>query len=254
MLEYQSVSIGYRGEPVLKEISVRFPARKITAIVGPNGCGKTTLVQCLIGASRLTAGRILLDGKDLSAVSPRERARKIAFLPQMHASLPAISVRLLTEHGRFPYMGFGRKASPEDRRAVEEAMAQAQVRAYADERVDTLSGGVRQRAFLAMLLAQNAPVLVFDEPTTYLDIRGQVEFLSLLRGLRAEGRTILVVLHDLNQAAQIADRVVLMQDRKIAACGSCAECLTEQRIAAVFGVSCRGAGQGGENWYRFGPL
>lgn len=211
VLEYRDVSVSCQRTPILKDISLTFPGGRITALLGPNGCGKTTLLQCLNGVSRVTKGCILLEGEDLSGLSPRERARRLSFLPQVRTIIPSLPVRTLVEHGRFPWLGFARKKTPQDARIVQRAMEFAQVEGYADQSVDTLSGGVRQRVFLAMVLAQDCPVLVLDEPTTYLDFQGQRQFFALLRKLKSQGKTIILTLHDLNQALRLADHVVVMR-------------------------------------------
>ncbi|MGN0143091.1 MAG: ABC transporter ATP-binding protein [Roseburia sp.] len=239
MLEFRHVSVACQRTPILSDISVSFPTGAITAVIGPNGCGKTTLLQCLNGVSTVTSGQILLDDKDYLALAPRERARRLAMLPQVRTVIPSLPVKTLVEHGRFPHLGFARQKTPEDVRIVEEAMAFAHVSEYADQSVDTLSGGIRQRVFFAMTLAQDCPYLVLDEPCTYLDIRGQRDFLSMLRTLRSQGRTIILVLHDLSQAIRIADHLVVMNNRKIAAAGSPEDCLKQHIIEDVFETTCK---------------
>ncbi|GFI48418.1 Fe(3+) dicitrate transport ATP-binding protein FecE [Lachnospiraceae bacterium] len=241
MLEYRHVSVSCQRTPVLEDISVSFPAGKITVIVGPNGCGKTTLLQCLNGVSQVTGGSIFLKGQDYLKLSPRERARTLSFLPQVRTIIPALPVKTLVEHGRFPYLGFARKKSPKDMAIVRHAMEFAQVSEYAHQYVDTLSGGVRQRVFFAMALAQDCNLMVLDEPTTYLDLPGQKEFLHMLEILREEGKTIILTLHDLNHAVRIADQLVVMgactptpQGRKIAAWGAPGDCLKRHILEEVF--------------------
>ena len=226
MLEYRHVSISCQHTPILKDI-------------GPNGCGKTTLLQCLNGVSRVTSGNIFLDGEDFLKFSPKERARKLSFLPQVRTIIPTLPVKTLVEHGRFPYLGFARKKSEEDIELVRKAMDFTQVSPYADQYADTLSGGTRQRVFFAMTLAQNCDVIVLDEPTTYLDLRAQKDFLTLLRVLRREKKTIILTLHDLNHALQISDHLVVMEERKIAACASPMECLGQHIIEDVFHTKCK---------------
>lgn len=234
MLEFTNVSASCQKTPILSDITVAFPGHAITAVIGPNGCGKTTLLQCLNGVSSVTSGSIRLDGCDYLALSPRERATRLAFLPQVRAIIPSLPVKTLVEHGRFPHLGFARQKSAEDVRIVKEAMEFAHVAQYADQPVDTLSGGIRQRVFFAMTLAQDCPYLVLDEPAAYLDISGQRDFLAMLEHLRAQGRTVILVLHDLAQALRIADHMVIMNDRKIAATGSPEDCLKQHVIEDVF--------------------
>ncbi len=234
MLEYQHVSVSCKHTPILADISLSFPKGKITAIIGPNGCGKTTLLQCLNGMSTVTSGSIFLDGENYLKLPPRERAKRLSFLPQVRTLIPSLPVRTLVEHGRFPYLGFSRKKTREDAVLVRRAMEFAGVELYAGQNVDTLSGGIRQRVFFAMILAQNCDTLVLDEPTTYLDLAGQKDFLKRIDLLRGQGKTIILTLHDLSQAIRLADHLVVMEERKIAACGTPAKCLGQHVIENVF--------------------
>ncbi len=236
MLEYRHVCVSCDHTPILKDITVSFPKGQITVIIGPNGCGKTTLLQCLNGASRVTAGTITLDDRDYLSLPLRERAKKISFLPQVRTLIPSLPVKALVEHGRFPYLGFSRKKSAEDMALIEKAMEFTHVSEFAQQSVDTLSGGVRQRVFFAMTLAQNCDVLVLDEPTTYLDLRSQQDFLEMLKTLRCQGRTVILTLHDLNHALRIADFIVVMENRQLAGCGTPGEILEKELIERVFRV------------------
>lgn len=239
MLEFEHVSVSCQRVPILSDITVSFPRGGITTIVGPNGCGKTTLLQCLNGASRVTGGRIYLEGEDYLGLSPRERAVRLSFLPQVRTTIPAIPVQTLVEHGRFPHLGFSRRKTAKDVEIVQKAMEFAHVSEYAGQYVDTLSGGIRQRVFFAMVLAQDCDYIVLDEPTTYLDINGQREFLALLQQLRKQHKTMILVLHDLNQAMQISDTLVIMKDRKIIATASPEECMEQHIVEKVFQVKCK---------------
>lgn len=184
MLEFHNVSVAVQHTSLLSNISVSFPKGQITTVVGPNGCGKTTLLQVLNGSSKVTSGEIYLDDIDYLSLSLQERATKLAFLPQVRTIIPALPVKTLVEHGRFPYLGFLRRKSALDTQMVEQAMEFTHIEQFAEQYVDTLSGGIRQRAFLAMVLAQDCDYIVLDEPTTYLDLPGQREFLKLLSTLR----------------------------------------------------------------------
>lgn len=239
MLEFKNVSVSCGRTPILNQISVSFPKGLITVLIGPNGCGKTTLLQCLNGSSRVTSGEILLEGQDFLRLSPKERAKKVSFLPQVRSIIPAIPVRTLVEHGRFPYLGFSRKKTEKDMQIVEHALCFTHTAPYADQSTDTLSGGIRQRVFLAMTLAQDCDYLVLDEPATYLDPDGQKDLLSLLRELKTCGKTIIVTLHDLSQSIRLADRLVVMDQRKIIAQNTPSECLDRHIIQDVFHVSCK---------------
>lgn len=236
MLEFCHVNISCGLVPVLNDISVTFETGAITTIIGPNGCGKTTLLQCLNGSSKVTSGSIRLDDMDYLAMSFKERARRLSFLPQVRTTIPVLPVRTLVEHGRFPHLGFARRKSRQDIAIVENAMDFAHVSPYAAQYADTLSGGVRQRAFFAMTLAQDCDYIVLDEPTTYLDLNGQREFMEMLLQLKKQGRTIILVLHDLGQALRISDTLVIMQDRKITAAATPEACLQQHMIEKVFDV------------------
>lgn len=234
MLEYQNVYAQAGRTPILENCSVSFPTGKLSIVVGQNGCGKTTLLQCLNGASRVTEGKILLNGADFLSLSLKERAKRIAFLPQTRAVIPTLPVQNLVEHGRFPWLGFARRKSEKDREIVEDAMRFAGTDAYAMQRVDTLSGGMRQRAFFAMTLAQDCDVIVLDEPTTYLDLPGQRQFMKSLVQLSRKGKTVIAVLHDLSQALQYADLLVVMENRQIAAVMPPKQCLKSHILEQVF--------------------
>ena len=251
MLEFHNVSVAVQHTSLLSNISVSFPKGQITTVVGPNGCGKTTLLQVLNGSSKVTSGEIYLDDIYYLSLSLQERATKLAFLPQVRTIIPALPVKTLVEHGRFPYLGFLRRKSALDTQMVEQAMEFTHIEQFAEQYVDTLSGGIRQRAFLAMVLAQDCDYIVLDEPTTYLDLPGQREFLKLLSTLRNQGKTVIVVLHDLNQALRISDRLVIMKDRKIAAAGTPSECLQQHILEDVFDVSCKCFQDEGQSFYFF---
>lgn len=239
MLEYRHISVSCNRTPILDDITITFPKGKITTVIGPNGCGKTTLLQCLNGVSQVTGGQIFLNGADYLALSLKERAKSLSFLPQVRTIIPTLPVKTLIEHGRFPYLGFSRKKTKEDIELVQKAMDFTKVSEFADQYTDTLSGGIRQRVFFAMTLAQNCDVIVLDEPTTYLDMRAQKEFLDMLKILRARGKTIILTLHDLNHAIQISDYLMVMNNRKMAFCGTPYECLDRNIIENVFGVTCK---------------
>lgn len=236
MLEFCHVNVSCGPVPILEDISAVFQTGEITTVIGPNGCGKTTLLQCLNGSSKVTSGRIRLDNTDYLALSLRERARRLSFLPQVRTIIPALPVRTLVEHGRFPYLGFSRRKSQKDIDIVENALNFTHVTPYAAQCADTLSGGIRQRAFFAMTLAQDCDYIVLDEPTTYLDLNGQHKFTDMILQLKKQGKTIILVLHDLGQALRISDTLVIMQDRKIAATATPKECLRQHIIEDIFDV------------------
>ena len=234
MLNFSHVSVSCQHKQILKDISVSFKKRTISTLVGPNGSGKTTLLQCLNGVSTVTNGQIFLEENDYLKLSPKERAQKVSFLPQVRTILPALPVKTLVEHGRFPYLGFARRKNERDVAIVKDAMDFTHVSQYADQYVDTLSGGIRQRVFLAMVLAQDCEYIVLDEPTTYLDLEGQREFLELLDTLRSQGKTLILVLHDLNQALRISDSLIVIEHQKVIASTTPKECLQNHILENVF--------------------
>ncbi len=236
MLEFKNVSVVKNGTALLKDINLNIETGKLTVFIGPNACGKTTLLQTLNGSSKVSKGSITIDGEDYLSLAPKERAKKLSFLPQVHSVIPAISVRTLVSHGRFPYLGFSRRSGDEDKRIVNEAMEKTGVSEFSGAGVDTLSGGVRQRAFIAMQLAQQSDLIVADEPTTYLDIPSRKKVADIYTGLRDEGKTVILVLHELTTALEIADRIVVMNDRKIVKTGSPSEIINSNIPQDIFGV------------------
>ena len=236
MLKYENVDILAGGEKILSDINIEFKEGKLTTIIGPNGCGKTSLVSALNGSVRVSKGKILLDGEDYLSFDPKKRGRILSFLPQVRNTIPSISTGLLVSHGRFPYLGFARSMSARDKEAVEKAMEVSDVKKYEKIPVDVLSGGVRQRSFFALSLAQECEYMIADEPTTFLDIQGQRRILGLYRKLRDEGKTVVLVLHDILSALNISDEIVVMNDRNIVFKGTPADILESGIIEKVFGV------------------
>ncbi|MCD7835317.1 MAG: ABC transporter ATP-binding protein [Lachnospiraceae bacterium] len=236
MLDFKNVYASLGGTQILSDICLHVKRGEITTVIGPNGSGKTTLLQCLNGSTRVTSGEIFIDGRSFLSLPPKERAKMVSFLPQVRTIIPSLPTHTLVEHGRFPYLGFSRRLDNRDREIVKSAMDFSQVSEYSPQYTDTLSGGIRQRVFFSMVLAQDCSLLVLDEPTTYLDPAGQLYFLKMLDRLRTDGRTILLVLHDLNQAFRISDTLVVMSNRKIAAIGTPAECRKQHVIEDVFSV------------------
>lgn len=250
MLEFRNVDVCVGKTLILKDISVSFEAGKITSIVGPNGSGKTTLLQTLNGVSRVSSGEVILDEENFLEYSLRERATKLSFMPQFRESAPNISVEGLVEHGRFPYMGFSRKMTAEDRLAVDRAIEYVHLDEYRKCMVNELSGGLQQRVYLAMQLAQNSRYMVLDEPLNHLDFAGRREMYQLICDLRPD-KAIVMVSHDLNQALRISDSVVVMNDRKIVYKGTPDECMESGVISDIFNCKISNAVIDGENHYLF---
>jgi iron complex transport system ATP-binding protein len=238
-LAARDLTVGFGAVPVLEGLSLTVPKGQITMIIGPNGCGKSTLLRSLARLLRPSAGAVLLDGQDIARQPTRAVARRLGLLPQAPSAPPGILVADLVARGRTPHQSFLKQWSAQDESAVARALSATGLDALADHPVEDLSGGQRQRVWIAMVLAQEADLLLLDEPTTYLDLRHQIDVLSLLRRLRTdEGKTILAVLHDLNLAAQFADRLIAMREGCIVAQGTAAEVLTPKIIERVFDLPC----------------
>ncbi len=233
----EDATLAYDGHRVCEGLSVEVPAGELTVIIGPNACGKSTLLKALARLLAPADGRVLLDGRDLRDVRTKDLARRLGLLPQSSIAPPAITVADLVARGRFPHQGLLRQWSEADATATREAMQATGVAELADRVVDELSGGQRQRAWVAMVLAQQTELLLLDEPTTFLDIAHQIEVLDLCEELHAAGgRTIVAVLHDLNQAARYATHLIAMKDGSVVAEGAPADILTPELIAEVFQV------------------
>ena len=239
MFELQRVAVGYDEKPLLQNISFAVQNGQITTLVGTNGCGKTTLLKAIARQLPLLEGKILLQGRSIQEYDRKEFAREAAFMPQVR-NIPEITVRGLVSHGRFPYLGLSRQMTTKDRAAVEEAMEDTGVARWANRDLRELSGGERQRVYLAMALAQGGQTILLDEPTTYLDVAAQFELLELLRTLADQGKTVLLVLHDLAQALQYSDRVAVLSQGKLAAFDTPANLFEQKLLDGIFGVTlCR---------------
>ncbi|MER7459807.1 ABC transporter ATP-binding protein [Micromonospora sp. NPDC126480] len=239
MLSTRDLVAGYDERTVLDGLDLDLPRDAFTVIVGPNACGKSTLLRTMARLLAPRRGTVLLDGAAIRDLPTREVARRLAVLPQSPLVPEGVTVADLVGRGRQPYQRWWRQWSAEDGAAVDRAMALADVAGLADRPVDTLSGGQRQRVWIAMTLAQDTEALLLDEPTTFLDLAHQVEVLDLLHRLRAErGRTVVAVLHDLNQAARYADHLVAMRSGAVVAAGPPRDILTAELVRDVFGLDC----------------
>lgn len=239
MFELKHAAVGYDAVPILQNVSFTVQDGRITTLVGTNGCGKTTLLKAIARQLPLLDGQILLQGRPIQSYDRKEFARAAAFMPQVR-NIPEITVQGLVSHGRFPYLGLSRQMTAKDRKAVEEAMQATGVAQWADRDLRELSGGERQRVYLAMALAQGGDAILLDEPTTYLDVAAQFELLELLRALADQGKTVLLVLHDLAQALQYSDRVAVLTDGKLAAFDAPANLFEQKILDEVFRVTlCR---------------
>ncbi|WP_371615207.1 ABC transporter ATP-binding protein [Streptomyces sp. NBC_00454] len=239
-LTAENVTLGYDQRVIAENLSVEIPDNSFTVIVGPNACGKSTLLRALSRMLKPSRGRVLLDGQAIGSMPAKKVARTLGLLPQSSVAPDGITVADLVSRGRYPHQGLLRQWSQEDERIVAESMASTGVAELADRAVDELSGGQRQRVWIAMALAQQTPLLLLDEPTTYLDIQHQIDVLDLCAELHeSQGRTLVAVLHDLNHAARYATHLIAMRDGKVVAEGPPAEVVTAELVERVFGLRCQ---------------
>ncbi|MFE3772200.1 ABC transporter ATP-binding protein [Streptomyces sp. NPDC059122] len=239
-LAAENVTLAYDQRTIAENLSVTIPDHSFTVIVGPNACGKSTLLRALSRMLKPTTGAVLLDGQKISALPAKQVARTLGLLPQSSVAPDGITVADLVARGRYPHQGLLRQWSAEDERIVGESMTATGVAELADRYVDELSGGQRQRVWIAMALAQQTPLFLLDEPTTFLDIQHQIEVLDLCAGLHEEqGRTLVAVLHDLNQAARYATHLIAMKDGEVIAEGAPSDIVTADLVGRVFGIDCR---------------
>lgn len=233
----EKLTVGYGGNPIINGLDIAIPEGHITAIIGPNGCGKSTILKALSRLIPVQGGTVLLDGKAIAQLPGTEIARKMAILPQSPVSPPGLTVEELVAYGRYPHQrGFGR-LNDKDKEKITWALTITGLSALRERDVDTLSGGQRQRVWIAMALAQDTELILLDEPTTYLDLVHQLEVLALLKRLNAEtGRTIALVIHELNMAARFADHMIAVRDGAIVAQGEPDEIMTPEVLGRVFEI------------------
>lgn len=236
-LSTENLRLGYGQQVIIPELNLRVAGGKVTSIIGPNGCGKSTLLRALARLLPLQGGGIQLYGQALHALPGREVARRLAILPQGPTAPEGLSVEELVWFGRHPHQGRFPVRREEDRTAVQWALDQTGMRIFAGRPLDALSGGQRQRAWIAMSLAQQTDILLLDEPTTYLDLSHQLEVLHLAQRLnREQGKTVVMVLHDLNQAVRYSDEIIAMKGGEVYAQGPAGGVLTHDLLADVFGL------------------
>ncbi len=235
MIELREVRTGYGGREVLHGVSLTFAPGLVHVVLGPNGCGKSTLLRTILNLQPRDRGEVLLDGDAVEALSPGEIARRAAYLPQTRPA-PNITARRMALHGRFPYLSWPRRYRREDYAAADRALARAGAGELADRLVPSLSGGQRQKVYLAMALAQDTPAILMDEPTTFLDVRHQLEVMRTARELAEAGKTVVMVLHDLSLALRTADRGAVLLDGAVLAAGTPGELLASGALDAAFGV------------------
>jgi iron complex transport system ATP-binding protein len=239
-ISIHNVSLGYERCEIITGLNLVIPARRITVIIGANGCGKSTLLKGIARILKPDVGSIELEGVDVHKASSREIAHRMAVLPQSPLAPSGLCVSELVAYGRFPHKaGFG-NLNAEDYRIIEESLAICALTEFAEVPLEELSGGQRQRAWVAMTICQKTPYLLLDEPTTYLDLAHQLDILELLERLnRDEGRTIVMVLHELNNAARVADHMIGMKDGAVVAQGPPCEVLTNANLRTIFQIDAR---------------
>ncbi|WP_019925753.1 ABC transporter ATP-binding protein [Nocardia sp. BMG111209] len=236
-LAADDITVGYGGRVVIDGLTLDIEPGLVTTIIGPNGCGKSTLLRTLGRLLRPKSGRVLLDGRAIATLSTREVARIVGMLPQTPTAPEGLTVADLVARGRHPHQSWLRQWSSDDRDEVADALARTGVADLAGRTLDELSGGQRQRAWISMALAQGTDILLLDEPTTYLDLAHSLEVLDLVDHLHADlGRTVVMVLHDLNLAARYSDRLIVMRDGRIVAQGAPGVVIDEQLLLEVFGL------------------
>jgi iron complex transport system ATP-binding protein len=236
-LSGNGLRLGYGDRTVAEDLELSVPAGKVTALVGPNACGKSTALRALARLLKPAGGTVRLDGEDIAAMPTREFALRLALLPQTPSAPDGITVRDLVARGRTPHQRWWRQWSSSDEAAVDAALAATGSADLAHRSIDELSGGQRQRVWIAMVLAQDTPVLLLDEPTTFLDLAHQVDVLELVAELnRTEGRTVVMVLHELNLACRYADHLIAMRDGGVVAAGPPSGIVTPELVHEVFGL------------------
>lgn len=236
MIEIKNINAGYKNKDVLKNISLVCNKGEVTTIIGANGCGKSTLLKSIIGMIPTTSGEILIDNTNINTLSETDRAKKIAYLSQ-GKNIPDILAGRLVLHGRFPYLSYPRKYTKLDYDIANKAMEKLGILEYRDMHMSNLSGGMRQKVYIAMALCQQADIILLDEPTTYLDVKQQINLSNTMTELASSGKTILTVLHDIILALKISNKIIVMKSGQIIKTGSPEQILNSNCIKEVFDIN-----------------
>tara|TARA_R110000764_G_scaffold39423_2_gene88046 strand:- start:5000 stop:5767 length:768 start_codon:yes stop_codon:yes gene_type:complete len=236
-LSTHDLSVGYHDKAIVKQVNLTIPDGKFIALLGPNGCGKSTLLKAIARILKPMSGQVHWHGENLHKIPSNQLARGLALLPQTQPIPEGIKVIDLITYGRSPYTGFWGRINAEDKKVIDRVMEETEITELANQLVSELSGGQRQRVWLAMTLAQDTPYLLLDEPTTYMDLSHQVELMHLLRKLNLKGKTIITVLHDINQAARYCDHLIVMKEGEIITQGSPESVLTQDMLKSVFSLN-----------------
>lgn len=250
MIELKAVSAGYGKNIVLKDVSVTFKTGKLATVIGVNGCGKSTLLKAILGMLPLSDGEITIDGNILGNMTRNEIARKVAYLAQ-EKNTPDMTVEQLVLHGRFPHLSYPRRYTKQDHEIAFSAMEQVGISGLAANPLYTLSGGMRQNAYIAMALAQGTDYVLLDEPTTYLDISHQLELMKTLRTLADSGKGVVAVMHDLPMALTFSDRVVLLNDGRVISDDTPERVCEQKTIDSVLGVAVKCSADGRTYCYEY---
>lgn len=235
MIVMKNLTVGYENRQVLHDINLEFKAGKVTALIGPNGCGKSTLLKSLVRIQPHLQGEVLVQGKPVEQYSTKEIAKQVAYLSQTK-NVPDITVLKMVLHGRFAYLSYPRRYRKEDYEIARNALAWAGLLELENEPVNRLSGGMRQKVYIAMALAQDTPVILMDEPTTYLDISQQLKVMAMAKQLAQQGKAVVMVLHDLPQALRTADEIVVLHNGEVSIQGTPREVYESGKLTAVFDV------------------
>jgi iron complex transport system ATP-binding protein len=236
MLKTKQLSVSYGKENIIHNLDLDIPEGKITALIGPNGSGKSTLLKTLCRINKQFEGSLTIYDKSIKDYADKELSRYISLLPQVLITPEDITVRRLVEYGRSPYLSYWGRLTADDHLKVDQAILETQIDELVDKKVDALSGGQRQRVWIAMVLAQDTPIVMLDEPTTYLDLSHQVELMKLIQKLNAAGKTVIVVLHDLNQACRYCDHLVVLKKGQVTNRGAPEDIFTQSLLKEVFNL------------------
>src|SRR5690625_196402 len=237
-IQTQNLALGYGERLVIKNLNITFPPNQVSAIIGPNGCGKSTLLSGISRVLKPLQGQVLINGQSVHQMPTKEVAQLLALLPQEAHAPQGMSVKELIHFGRQPYKGFWSRWTKEDEQIVQQAIALAALEDLVDRPLDSISGGQRQRAWIAMTIAQNTPILLLDETTSALDLGHQIEVFELIRQLAKQGKTIIMVVHDIVSACRFADHIVALKDGQVYAAGKPQNVMTSALIHQLYGVHC----------------
>lgn len=250
MLKIKNICSGYDREIIIKDINATIPSHQITTLIGPNGCGKSTLLKTITKSIQPATGEILLHDQSIQELSLTDFAKQVSILPQVR-NIPDTTVETLVSHGRFPYLGFLRRLSKQDHERVEYAMELTGIADKRHQALRELSGGERQKVYLAMTLAQDTELIILDEPTTFLDINHQLEVLELITQLKQQGKTFIMVLHDIHHALTYSDQIVVMNQGQIKQMGSSDDIFKSKIIDSIFDIQSKRFTEGDRCYYFF---